>query len=353
MSQSPAFVITYWGITGSFSAPLLPEQLTDKLVEGMALLVEKGLLDELKPGTDLQDSLREIIARELPFHLRSSYGGNTTCLEVQTPDELLILDCGSGFRELGHSLETRWKAQGATARRRAHILLTHGHMDHTFATPFFTPYYNAANSFSIWGPQVTLDSLTAVLDPGSPMSQVYFPPTFDQMRALQDFRPLIPGADFCIGGTRITTLALNHPGGSMAYRLENSGRIFVFATDHEHVEGEPNALAEFARGAALLYTEGQYLRSEYEGRVGIMDDAPMVRRCWGHSPLESCIRTALEANVERLHVGHRDPRRDDRAIAEIDSLLRQLMRESLDALPAGSERTCEALIPYEGMQVVL
>ena len=34
---------------------------------------------------------------QLPIYLRSTYGGNTTCVEVQTPDELLILDCGSGI----------------------------------------------------------------------------------------------------------------------------------------------------------------------------------------------------------------------------------------------------------------
>ena len=65
------------------------------------MLIERDRLADLRPGPDLEANLRRRIEEELPFHLRSSYGGNTTCVEVQTPDALLILDCGSGFRELG------------------------------------------------------------------------------------------------------------------------------------------------------------------------------------------------------------------------------------------------------------
>ena len=71
------------------------------------------------------------LEEHLPFHLRSSYGGNTTCVEVRTPDALLVLDCGSGFRELGVDLAARWRAEGDKAVRKSHILITHAHMDHT------------------------------------------------------------------------------------------------------------------------------------------------------------------------------------------------------------------------------
>ena len=37
---------------------------------------------------------------------------------------------------------------------------------------------------------------------------------------------------FTIGHTRLTTFALHHPGGSVAYRLDRGGRAVVIATDH-------------------------------------------------------------------------------------------------------------------------
>ncbi len=110
MSAEPVFTITYWGVTGTLTAPLRPPEVTDKLVGAIVQLAERGRLADLRPGPDLEATVRRRVEQELPFHLRSSYGGNTTCVEVQTPDTLLILDCGSGFRELGLALEARWQA---------------------------------------------------------------------------------------------------------------------------------------------------------------------------------------------------------------------------------------------------
>jgi phosphoribosyl 1,2-cyclic phosphodiesterase len=345
----PAFTITYWGVTGTLTAPLRAAEVTDKVEKVLLHLAEQGKLADLKPGPDLAAAVRRAI-ETLPFHLRSSYGGNTTCVEVQTPDALLIFDCGSGFRELGVSLDARWRASGASAVRKADVIVTHAHMDHTFATPYFVPYYNPANSFTIWGSQVVIDSLAAVLNPMSNLSQIYFPPTYDQMKAIKEFRTLLPGQEFRIGSTRLLTYALHHPGGCLAFRLENGGRSFVFATDHEQQEVPDKGLAEFARGADLLYTEGQYTRDEYEGKVGICGDPPFPRHGWGHSPVESCITTAVAAGVKAVHIGHRDPRRSDPHLAELEAYVHRLMDEELrrSGKPAGS---CQALVPAEGLTV--
>jgi phosphoribosyl 1,2-cyclic phosphodiesterase len=349
MAHTPVFTITYWGVTGTFCDPLLAGEVTDKIVSAIECLGSRGRLAEIPSGPLDRNTIIQILEEELPFFARSTYGGNTTCLEVQTPDELLILDCGSGFRELGSSLDERWTKAGASARRSGHVLLTHAHIDHTFATPYFTPYYNAQNSFVIWGPRAALDSLTAVLDPKSTLSQVYFPPTYNEMKGISGFQRIEAGEQIRIGSTNITTMALNHPGGSMAYRFENAGRVFVFATDHEHPAAPDPKLAEFARGADLLYSDGQYTTAEYSGEAGIGEDRPMSHRGWGHSPVEYCIATALEAGVRQLHIGHRDPRRNDRLIAEFEAYTRRILLE--ESRRIGREGLCQALVPYEGMQI--
>jgi phosphoribosyl 1,2-cyclic phosphodiesterase len=348
----PVFTITYWGLTGTLAAPLRPPEVTDKLVQAVTRLAELDRLHDLRRGPDLDKRVRSLIEECLPFHLRSSYGGNTTCVEVQTPDALLILDCGSGFRELGPVLEARWAKQGASAVRRAHVLVTHPHMDHTFATPYFVPYYNPANSFTIWGAQAVLDSLIAVLDPLSGLSKIYFPPTFDQLKAIREFRALEAGRDVELGSTRLRTYALNHPGGCLAFRLENAGRCFVFATDHEQKEVPDRGLAEFARGADLLYTEGQYTTAEYDGKVGPAGDPPMPRRGWGHSTAEACVMTAVSAGVKEIHVGHREPRRGDEELSRVDAMVREMARQECRRQGKVEDAT-RALIPYEGMTIRL
>jgi phosphoribosyl 1,2-cyclic phosphodiesterase len=350
MTPEPVFTITYWGITGTLSAPLRPAEVTDRIVEALRYLAERGRLADLVPGPDLGTTIRHRVEHELPFHLRSSYGGNTTCVEVRTPDALLILDCGSGFRELGLALETRWQSMQPGAQRSAHVLVTHPHIDHILGTPYFTPYYDPANRFTIWGSKEVLDGLAVLFDPTSELSRVYFPPTYDQMKALEDFRPIKPGEDFSIGSTRLRTYRLCHPGGCLAYRLENEGRVFVFATDHEHLEVPDRGLAEFARDADVLYTEGQYTQAEYDGRQSVGADLALPRHGWGHSPIEACVATAVAAGVRELHIGHRDPARSDEGLAQLERFLQEKLREELRRV-GRAEDSCRARIVHEGLAV--
>ena len=148
----------------------------------------------------------------------------------------------------------------------------------------------------------------------------------------------------------MTTFALRHPGGCLAYRLENGGKVFVFATDHEQAEVPDRKLADFIRDADILYTEGQYMEAEYDGKVGPDGDPPMTRHGWGHSPVEACVKTAVFAGVRELHIGHREPRRGDEEMARVDAIVHEMMRDELrragkGPIPAG------ALIPYEGLTV--
>ena len=76
------------------------------------------------------------------------YGGNTPCVEVRTSvGWLIILDAGTGIRELGRSLIGR--ANGAPIK--GDIFLSHGHWDHIQGLPFFKPLSERGNSFHIYG----------------------------------------------------------------------------------------------------------------------------------------------------------------------------------------------------------
>jgi phosphoribosyl 1,2-cyclic phosphodiesterase len=350
VSSAPVFTITYWGVTGTLTAPLRPGEVTDKLVAALKYLIEQNRLTDLRPGPELEAILRRRIEEELPFTLQSSYGGNTTCVEVQTPDSLIILDCGSGFRELGVDLARRWQTRLPGELRRAHVLISHPHIDHIYATPYFQPYFDPANRFTIWSSPDVIHHLGFLFDPNSEMSRRYFPPTYEQMKALEEFRPIQPGSSFQIGSTHVRTHALTHPGGCMAFRLENAGRAFVFATDHEQMEVPDRALAEFARGADVLYTEGQYTRAEYQGISPVGNSPPLPRLGWGHSTIEACVRTAVAAQVRQLHIGHLDPARRDAEIAQLDVYLRACMREELIRARC-AEDSCRARIVHEGLVV--
>ena len=74
------------------------------------------------------------------------FGGNTSCLEVRIGDEILILDCGTGVRALGASLDAEFKTRGFNAS----ILISHTHWDHIQGLPFFAPAYSDRNHLRIF-----------------------------------------------------------------------------------------------------------------------------------------------------------------------------------------------------------
>jgi phosphoribosyl 1,2-cyclic phosphodiesterase len=351
MAAPSVFTITYWGTTGTLACPLQPPDVTDKVVHAIHHLLETGQLAKLASGPESLSRVRQLV-EWLPLPLRSTYGGNTTCVQVETPDALIILDCGSGLRPLGIALSHRWNAPGYQGERTAHVLISHPHMDHTLAIPFTSPFFDPRNHFTLWGSRSLLRSLAAVLSPRSPLSHTFFPPTYDLMKAVKDFNAIEAGDDFDIGSTRIRTFALNHPGNCLAYRLENAGRVFVFATDHEPPEVPDRALAAFARGADVFYTDGQYLDAEYEGREPIPQESVLSRRGWGHGTVEACVATALHAGVRELHLGHREPLRSDEELARVEEYAQRLLREGLKREGRNAD-DCRVLIPVEGLTVRL
>ena len=76
------------------------------------------------------------------------YGGNTSCVEVTLHDgSTLILDAGTGIRNLGLALSAR-----ESVGQPIHILLTHLHLDHIQGLMFFAPAFRPESEIIIWGP---------------------------------------------------------------------------------------------------------------------------------------------------------------------------------------------------------
>jgi phosphoribosyl 1,2-cyclic phosphodiesterase len=305
--------------------------VTEKILSAFDWLRKSDAFEDLFKHGGSNERLRAWVTEQLPIEVRSTYGGNTSCVEIRTDESMFIVDAGSGLRELGSSLNHRWNLPDYTGHRQGHVLITHAHLDHTTATPFNDAFYNSRNDFRIWAPQAVLDSLTALLGPKSRLRSVYFPIHFDLMRGIKEFRSIEVGSEFEIEGTRISTYALNHPGGCVAYRFERGGRRIVFASDHEHDEVPDRGLAEFCRGADLLYTDAQYLQAEYDGQRGLADEAPQSRHGWGHSTVEAAIATALAAEVRLLHLGHHDPKRSDQGLARMANYAEEQLKQQLRA----------------------
>jgi phosphoribosyl 1,2-cyclic phosphodiesterase len=243
-------------------------------------------------------------------------------VEVRCGSRVIVLDAGTGIRELGLALVR----EGVT---EVDLLITHFHMDHMQGFPFFTPSYN---------PRVRLDIYLAQLSAGrllaEPfhrlMEQPQFPVPFEILAADIRFHQM-NGAQR-IGGVQVSSHAVNHPGGCIAYRFEYRGKLLVYLTDHEpYGDARDDSVREFTRGADLLIREAQYTQSEYQ-----------VKRGWGHSTFDDAAADAATAGVKRLALFHHDPEHDDGFLErELADLRRRYGSPCLDIFLAREGQSIE------------
>lgn len=240
------------------------------------------------------------------------YGGNTTCIEVRTNDnDLIILDGGTGIFALAQAL---LKELPVTAN----IFITHTHWDHIQGLPFFTPLYIPGNALHIHGPfdPVTNSGIERVMD--VQLQYSYFPIREAEMRASIAYTTMMMGQTVAVGSASVTSTLLSHPVVNFGYRVEHGGKSMFFTGDHEppyniyepgdddHDEFE-SIIAERERdiiaamqGVDVLIADSSYTRDEY----------PM-RRGFGHGTFDSSIRMARQAGVKKLICTHHEPTRSD------------------------------------------
>jgi phosphoribosyl 1,2-cyclic phosphodiesterase len=235
------------------------------------------------------------------------YGGNTPCVSVQCDDTLIVLDAGTGIRNLGMELVREATAHGRPIN--AHVLLSHTHWDHIQGLPFFEPAYRPGVTLRIYGSHKKERFLASILH--GQMNVNYFPVSMDQLAAKVSITELTQNP-LRIGPVTVEwEEQVFHPGGSVRYAIMAGGRRVVYSTDVEldrmfsgETGGQSRKFARqyerFVRGADLLIADGQYTALEYADRIGR-----------GHTSIPLLLEVAARAGVRRLAVFHHEPDHTD------------------------------------------
>lgn len=227
------------------------------------------------------------------------FGGNTACVEIRVPDQdILIVDGGSGIRNLGIALHEEFQANPLSL----HLFLTHFHWDHIQGLPFFQPLYNGANKVTFHSGRAPAES-REILE--GQMSTPYFPVNFELLTAKREFVRACPDV-FRHGPLTVEAFPLNHPQTAVGYRFECNGAVVVHASDCEHGDEKlDSVLRRYAQNADVLIYDSQYTPEEYELKKG-----------WGHSTWLEATEVAKDAGVKQLVLFHHDPSHSDRMIRE-------------------------------------
>jgi len=272
------------------------------------------------------------------------YGGNTSCVEVRVGNQILIFDAGTGIRDLGTKLMQEFASQPLVT---VHLFISHTHWDHIQGFPFFMPAYAKNFQLNVYGPPARDKTLKDLLK--FQMDSEYFPVPLGDLNAqilMQEVRE-----PFRVGDALVTPFYVNHPAMTLAYRVTEGTKTFIYASDNEPYRYTLHAarkdqlatqygaeldqkFIEFLSGADFLVSETQYTLNEYRSKIG-----------WGHSPIESVVEFAIKANVKQLALYHHDPAHDD---ATIDGMVKHAQK-----LIQTQKSSIQCFGAAEGMEIKL
>lgn len=246
------------------------------------------------------------------------YGGNTTCIEIRTDNnELIILDAGTGIFPLSQVLLAELPVT-------ANVLITHTHWDHIQGLPLFIPNFIPGNTLRLHGgfDPVSGKGIEQVMQ--VQLQYSFFPVREVEMKAKIEYVTLMPNETVQVGSAKVTPCLLNHPVIDFGYRVECDGKSVFFTGDHEppyniyepgdegyddyqvFVDEKLQSIVEAMRGVDVLIADSSYTDAEYASKKG-----------WGHGTFGSSIATAKQAGAKLLLCTHHEPTRSDDALETV------------------------------------
>ena len=293
--------VRFWGTRGSLPVALTAAGVRRKLVAALRGASGRSFASD----ADIERYLDG-----LAFPAAATYGGHTSCVEIETggPD-FFLCDLGSGARPFGLSAMSR-RVGGAP--QTFHIFMSHLHWDHIMGLPFFVPAFIPGNRVVIYGSHRELEfALRRQQDKPS------FPVDFSIFGAAMEFVHLDPGVPRQVAGVTVATMLQRHTGDSYGYRFESQGRTVVYSTDSEHPLAQAehtDRFVEFFRGADLVIFDAMYS----------LADSISVKADWGHSSNVVGVELCQMAGARHLCLFHHEPVFDDEAIEGVLAETRRL-----------------------------
>lgn len=229
-------------------------------------------------------------------------GGNTVCVSLTFRDQYLIFDAGTGLIDAGHDVLQR-------GLKKATLLISHPHADHIQGLAFFKPFHQKDFELTIIGGGFS-SPLESILE--GLISPPYFPLPWCQIACQRTCIDVPLGAEFSVKHLKVSTIGLDHPGGSCGYRVEAENKSVCYITDTAHTPGVLNHdLVEFIKQTDLLIYDAAFTEEEFALKLG-----------WGHSTWNQAVALAKAAAVRELALFHHYPEHDDDFMDAIEAQAR-------------------------------
>ncbi len=195
----------------------------------------------------------------------SKYGGNTSCVEVKCNDKIIIFDSGTGIMPLGYDITTR-NIVKENNKKCLYVFFSHVHWDHIQDFPFFKPAFDSEYEINLYSSLHENINIEGALR--GQMAPPYFPIQLKDMSACMNFKMIMGDDDVQIGNVSVKSISLDHPNGSIGYKITCENKPVAYISDHEHTEESKQRMIGFLKETNLVIFDAQYTPEEYSGSDG-------------------------------------------------------------------------------------
>ncbi len=224
---------------------------------------------------------------------KKKYGLETTCISLETDNEILLIDCGSGIRGFD-----KYFNENNLTNKKINILLTHYHHDHIMGIGFASFLYDKNTEIEIFG----LGEVSKILrdyfgPPYFPVSVVGLPNvTTTSVKAFQSLK---------FEDVEVETTLLNHPQKCLGFKFSLGEKTLTIIMDYEYKDDETKTtVEEFINDSDYLIIDSFYTEEDYKSG-------------WGHNSIKDSINIAKLANVGTCFLTHHNTEYNDSKLDEL------------------------------------
>ncbi len=319
--------VKFWGVRGSLPSPLTGSEVNQKIRKILSYASPKDLFSK--------ESI-EYFIKTIPYSLASTYGSNTSCLEIRSSNnDLLIINAGTGICPLGRELI---KAEHGTGDGECHFIITHTNWEHIQGLPYFAPLNASGNLIHFHSIHQDLEERLSYQHNMNSLSQ-----DFGKLMTNNVFHYYNDDDNWEVNGIVIKRELIDDLASNYIYRFEEGDKSFVFCAN-----------AGFAMPLEKNDNLDQYIDFFQETNLLIFDthdtlENKIQKIDIAHSNSQTATDFAIRSNTQRLALYQYDP-------SCSDDDLNQVFLQALEYMEENQERCLtdiDIMLAYEGLELEL